>query len=63
MDVARSCCCGICVPGKTAVFHRQDMVANSTVVEWVRAVCARLGGKVVVAVVEAPTYYDERKNN
>ena len=25
-------------------------------VEWVRAVCARLGGKVVVVVVEAPTY-------
>ena len=25
-------------------------------VEWVRAVCARLGGKVVVVVVKAPTY-------
>ena len=25
-------------------------------VEWVRAVCARLGGKVVVVVVEALTY-------
>ena len=25
-------------------------------VEWVRAVCARLGGKVVVVVVEAPKY-------
>ena len=26
------------------------------VFEWVRAVCARLGGKVVVVVVEALTY-------
>ena len=32
LDVARSCCCGICVPGRTAMFHRDDMVANSTVI-------------------------------
>ena len=25
-------------------------------VEWVRAVCARLGGKIVVVVVESLTY-------
>ena len=32
LDVARACCCGICVPGRTSVFHRQDMGAYSTVI-------------------------------
>ena len=37
--------------------HRSlTVVRTRNCVEWVRAVCARLGGKVFVVVVEALTY-------
>ena len=46
------------IPPRAACFRKERPKRSGpgTGVDWVRAVCAKLGGKVVVVLVEAPTY-------